>query len=49
MAKIAYRKIKVGNSHIELPYCNRCGKAVYDQDQVYCCWCGSKFVKQAAK
>lgn len=30
-------------SHVKLPYCGECGKAVEDQEQKYCGWCGCQF------
>lgn len=38
-------KVPITNSviRIEMPYCNNCGKIVFDLNQKYCCWCGEKF------
>jgi hypothetical protein len=30
-----------------MPYCENCGKIVFDITQRFCCWCGSKFENRA--
>jgi len=30
---------------LEMPYCNNCGKIIFDLNQNYCCWCGERLTE----